>query len=85
MSTNTHISSTVLFELKPGVTSEVLSEWKKLAQSMVGQIPGLIRVDLNPPHPSTAHRSLGYDMGLVAILDKPETLKVYAEHPAHLA
>lgn len=33
---------------------------------------------------STAHRSQGYDMGLVAILDKAETIKVYAEHPEHL-
>lgn len=75
---------TVLFELKAGVSPAVLAEWKQLAQSMVGKIPGLIRVDLNPPHPSTAHRAQGFDMGLVAILDKPETLKVYAEHPAHL-
>lgn len=51
---------------------------------MVGKIPGLQKLDLNPPDPSTAHRSQGFDMGLVAILDKPETIKSYAEHPEHL-
>ena len=51
---------------------------------MVGKVPGLQRLDVNSPHPSTANRSMGYDMGLVAVLDKPETIKVYAEHPEHL-
>lgn len=36
-----------------------------------------------PPLESTAHRGQGFNLGLVAILDKPETVKVYAEHPAH--
>lgn len=32
----------------------------------------------------TAHRAQGFDMGLLAILEKKEDLPVYAEHPAHL-
>jgi hypothetical protein len=51
---------------------------------MVGKVPGLQRLDINHPDPSTAHRTQGYDMGLVAVLDKPETIKTYAEHPEHL-
>lgn len=51
---------------------------------MVGKIPGLQKLDVGPPHPTSSHRAQGYDMGFVAILDEPETIKVYAEHPAHL-
>lgn len=39
---------------------------------------------MGPPIPATAARAKGFDMGLIAILDKPEDLKGYAEHPAHL-
>ena len=74
----------MLFKLKPGVTPEKLEEWKATAKGMVGKIPGLIRLDLNPPHAISASRAQGFDMGLVAILDKPETISVYAQHPAHL-
>ncbi|KAL2430567.1 hypothetical protein ABEF95_011148 [Exophiala dermatitidis] len=75
----------VLFKLKPGVTPAQLSEWTTQAKAMVGQIPGLIKLEANSPLASTAHRSQGYNMGLVAILEKAEDVKVYAEHPAHLA
>ncbi|KAL2398025.1 hypothetical protein ABEF95_000538 [Exophiala dermatitidis] len=75
----------VLFKLKPGVTPAQLSEWTTQAKAMVGQIPGLIKLEANSPLASTAHRSQGYNMGLVAILEKDEDVKVYAEHPAHLA
>ena len=51
---------------------------------MVGKIPGLERIDLNVPDPISAARAKGYNMGLVAILDKPETITVYAQHPAHM-
>ncbi|KAE8446580.1 hypothetical protein EG329_011773 [Mollisiaceae sp. DMI_Dod_QoI] len=73
----------VLFKLKPNISPSLLSEFKATALAMVGKVPGLQRIDLGPPHPSTAHRSLGFDMGLVAVLDKPETIKIYAEHPEH--
>lgn len=32
----------------------------------------------------TAHRAKGFDMGLLAILEKKEDIAVYADHPAHL-
>lgn len=74
----------VLFKLKPGVTEDLLSEWTEEAKAMVGQIPGLLKLDINKPLPSTAHRGQGYDMALVAIVEKATDVKVYAEHPAHL-
>lgn len=35
------------------------------------------------PLAMTAARAKGYNLGLVAILDKPEHLAGYAVHPAH--
>ncbi|OAG39982.1 hypothetical protein AYO21_05855 [Fonsecaea monophora] len=74
----------VLFKLKPGVTPVQLSNLGVKARAMVGQVPGLRKLEVNTPLPSTAHRSQGFNCGLVAILDKAEDVKVYAEHPAHL-
>ena len=51
---------------------------------MVGQIPGLTKLEVNGPLASTAARGQGFNMGLVAILEKADDVKVYAEHPAHL-
>lgn len=47
-------------------------------------VPGLSKIDFAPPLPSTAHRGKGFDLGLVAILEKPEDVAVYAAHPAHV-
>ena len=51
---------------------------------MVGKIPGLVKLEVNKPLPSTAHRGQGFDMGLVAVLEKADDVAVYAKHPAHL-
>ena len=40
-------------------------------------------MDVAPPLPSTKSRGKGFDLALVAILEKPEDVKVYAEHPVH--
>lgn len=44
---------------------------------------GLVKIDVGPPLESTAARAKGFDYGLVATLEKPEDVKVYAEHPVH--
>jgi hypothetical protein len=51
---------------------------------MVGQVPGLKSLKTNTPLPICVPRAKGFDMGLVAVLEKPEDLPVYAVHPAHL-
>ncbi|KIY00064.1 uncharacterized protein Z520_03749 [Fonsecaea multimorphosa CBS 102226] len=73
----------VLFKLKPNVSSSDIDQLRHAVVGMVGKVPGLIRADIDPPHSSTAHRSQGYNMGLVAVLDGPETIKCYCEHPEH--
>jgi hypothetical protein len=76
---------TVLFKLKSGVTPDQLSDFLTRAKALVGQIPGLVKLEVNKPLASTAHRGQGFNMGLVAILERAEDVQVYAEHPAHLA
>ncbi|KAK3671611.1 hypothetical protein LTR78_008534 [Recurvomyces mirabilis] len=73
----------VLFKLKQGVKPEQIAQMSTLAKGMVGQIPGLRKLDFGGPLPVTAGRGKGYDMGIVAILDKPDDVTVYAQHPAH--
>ncbi|PGH04889.1 hypothetical protein AJ80_08438 [Polytolypa hystricis UAMH7299] len=51
---------------------------------MAGKIPGLLEIHTNPPLALTASRAKGYNMGLLAILEKAEDLQVYAVHPVHL-
>ncbi|OTB17019.1 hypothetical protein K445DRAFT_316530 [Daldinia sp. EC12] len=50
---------------------------------MVSQVPGLLKLDMNSPLPNTAYRSQGYNMGIVAVLEKAEDLPGYTTHPAH--
>ena len=40
-------------------------------------------MEVGPPLESTASRAKGFDYGLIAVLEKPEDVKVYAEHPVH--
>ena len=47
-------------------------------------ITGLQRLDIGDPLPISVPRAKGYNCGLVAILDKAETVEVYAKHQAHL-
>ena len=80
------LTPTVLFKLiqNPGPTQDQLAAFRTAAENMVGKVPGLQRIDIGPPHAISAMRAQGFDMGLVAVLDKAETIKVYAEHPEHL-
>ncbi|PYH92812.1 hypothetical protein BO71DRAFT_382773 [Aspergillus ellipticus CBS 707.79] len=74
----------VLFRLKKGVTTSDIEGWSQVMKTIVGKIPGLLEVHTNPPLAATASRAKGFDMGLVAILEKPEDVQVYMEHPVHL-
>lgn len=38
----------------------------------------------NQPLPISIPRAQGFDMGLVAVLEKPDDVAGYATHPAHL-
>ncbi|PYH84813.1 hypothetical protein BO82DRAFT_351617 [Aspergillus uvarum CBS 121591] len=74
----------VLFRLKPGVSKARVDHWSSLAKGMVGQIPGLRELQAGGPLAATAARAKGFDMGIVAILEKPNDVQTYAAHPAHL-
>ncbi|PWY89703.1 hypothetical protein BO94DRAFT_534450 [Aspergillus sclerotioniger CBS 115572] len=70
----------VLFRLKKGVSASEVEAWNELGRGMVGKIPAAHQ----PPLAMTASRAKGFDMGLVAIMEKPEDLQIYANHPDHL-
>jgi hypothetical protein len=44
---------------------------------------GLLELKSGPPLPVTAHRAKGFDMGIVAVLEKPGDVEPYGTHPAH--
>jgi len=44
---------------------------------------GLTQMEVAPPLESTASRGKGFNLGLVASLEKAEDVKTYAEHPVH--
>jgi hypothetical protein len=48
-----------------------------------GKNAGLLEFYANSPLAMTASRAKGYDMGVVAILEKPEHVQTYGTHPAH--
>ncbi|KAK7751053.1 hypothetical protein SLS62_007039 [Diatrype stigma] len=75
----------VLFRLKQSATQASINAFTEKARAMAGQVPGLLKIDIGSPLPITAARSKGFDMGVVAILEKPTDIEVYAKHPAHLA
>ncbi|KAL5342365.1 hypothetical protein BJX70DRAFT_394955 [Aspergillus crustosus] len=74
----------VLFRLKQSVTPAQVQNWVSIAESMVGIIPGLVSLKAGQPLPISIPRAKGFDMGIVAVLEKPEDLAGYAVHPAHL-
>ncbi|KAF2480808.1 hypothetical protein BDY17DRAFT_302428 [Neohortaea acidophila] len=73
----------VLFKLKPEAGPEKIQEFEAMAKGMVGKIPGLREMAVAPPLESTAHRGQGFNLGLVATLEKASDVKIYAEHPVH--
>lgn len=45
---------------------------------------GLISLEANGPLPISVPRAKGFNMGIVAVLEKKEDVAAYAVHPAHL-
>ncbi|KAJ2973703.1 hypothetical protein NQ176_g6457 [Zarea fungicola] len=73
----------VLFKLKQDVTAEQIAHWKQIVAAMVGQVPGLLKITLGQPLPISASRAQGFDIGIIAIVDRAETIPIYAAHDAH--
>ncbi|EME39086.1 hypothetical protein DOTSEDRAFT_67012 [Dothistroma septosporum NZE10] len=72
-----------LFKLKEDAKPENVKEWQRLAQGMVGQVPGLIDLRAATPMELTAPMAKGFDMGVVVVLDYVESLATFFTHPAH--
>ncbi|KKK20037.1 RNA binding protein [Aspergillus ochraceoroseus] len=47
-------------------------------------VPGLVSLKTGQPLPICVPRARGFDMGIVAVMERPEDVAEYAVHPAHL-
>ncbi|EED21625.1 hypothetical protein TSTA_088610 [Talaromyces stipitatus ATCC 10500] len=72
----------VLFHLKPSVTDTQITEWTQMVKTQLGQVPGLISIEVNRPLPISVSRTKGYDMALVAVLEGPEFVEGYSTFAA---
>lgn len=50
---------------------------------MLGQIPGLLAIELGEALEFTKHLGHGFDVGAVVTMSKPEDIGVFAKHPLH--
>lgn len=76
-------SPIVLARSKSDVTEAQLADFTSSVQSLVGQIPGLQTLKAGYPYPSTASRTHGFNVAVIALLERSEDLQVYTDHPAH--
>jgi hypothetical protein len=55
----------------------------QLRPKLLTIITGLLKISFGEPLPITAARAQGFNIGIVAILDKADTIPIYAAHAAH--
>ncbi|KAK4234869.1 hypothetical protein C8A03DRAFT_46880 [Achaetomium macrosporum] len=72
-----------LFKLKADADPNRVQRWQRLAQEMVGKVPGLMGLQAGPPIAFTAPMAKGFDMGVVVLLDYVESLATFFTHPSH--
>lgn len=75
----------VMWKFKPEVEETRKPELKKAMKehlkALVGKVPGLLSLEfVDAPLASSTH-----DIALVSVLEKPEDIAVYGQHPAHVA
>ncbi|KWU41706.1 hypothetical protein RHOSPDRAFT_36762 [Rhodotorula sp. JG-1b] len=78
------IVHTVFWKWNGSQPADYISQLRTAAQGMVGQIPGLKRLEMGRPLESTKARSQGWQTMLYAEIESEEALKVYADHQAHV-
>ncbi|POY73476.1 hypothetical protein BMF94_3413 [Rhodotorula taiwanensis] len=78
------IIHTVFWKWNGQQPADYTEQLRTAAQAMVGQIPGLKRVEVGPALESTKARSQGWETMLYAEIESEEALKVYADHDAHV-
>ncbi|KAK5049016.1 hypothetical protein LTR84_005438 [Exophiala bonariae] len=76
-----------LFKAKESTTADDGTTLVHAAKGMLGQIPGLVAVEVGPAleltKASTPPYVHGYDWGVVLTLADREALQAYMTHPAH--
>ncbi|KIW18464.1 hypothetical protein PV08_02752 [Exophiala spinifera] len=73
----------VLFKCKRGTGPQELAQFSQSAKQMLGQIPGLLAVEVGQALEFTKPFAHGYDVGAVVTFAMPEDVEVFAKHPLH--
>lgn len=60
-----------------------MARFTESARNMLGQIPGLLAIEVGEALQVTKEHAHGYDWGVVVTLKTPADFEVYAKHPAH--
>ena len=72
-----------LFKTKEGATQADVDRFLTAAKGMLDQIPCLLSIETGKATGLAAKFGQGFEWGVVATLDKLESLPVYESHPAH--
>ncbi len=72
-----------IFEFKKGITTEQIDECFVEMMKMVGQIPGLLKME-HGPYKSDEGLDDGFTHGFIMTFDSPESRDAYLPHPIHL-
>ncbi len=72
-----------LFKTKNGATQADVDKFLTAANGMLDQIPCLLSIETGKATGLAEKFGQGYEWGVVAVLDKLESLPFYESHPAH--
>ena len=71
-----------MFQFKEGVSDEQITDSFETMMAMVGEIPGLLRME-HGPYDSSEGFNDGYTHGFIMSFDSPESREAYLPHPIH--
>lgn len=71
-----------MFQFKEGVGVKEIENCFAAMQAMVGEIPGLLKME-HGPYDSSEGFNDGYTHGFIMTFDSPESRESYLPHPIH--
>jgi hypothetical protein len=73
-----------MFQFKDEINEEQIKDCFEALMSMVGKIPGLLKIE-HGPYDSSEGLNDGYTHGFIMTFDSPESRELYLPHPIHEA
>ena len=72
----------VAFKFKPEISPERIDVHQQALWTLKNQVPDILNLQVGD---NFSERAKGFHLGLIVTLTSREALKVYANHPAHVA